>query len=158
MRISPREKVRCAGERPWLLLVPWLLSACASTSSSGLRLYPIADGPTGAAVEARLTRACQVGDCRVQRATLTLPDGEVLQGEFRLLAAGADSATLSEAPSGPLGVPAPTPGRGVGLPATMTVRGNRGTRMRCEMTLSRTGQHGTGLCWSSRGEVFRLEI
>jgi hypothetical protein len=146
-------------EGHWLLLLPCLLSACASTSTDDLWLYPAAGAPQqGVVLKGRLTRSCRVGNCPVQHATLAMPDGEVLEGEIRMLSAGTDVEVVSRAPSGPLGPPGPTPGRSAGLRATMTVHDRRTTEMRCEMTLARAGRHGAGFCWNSRGSVFRAEF
>ncbi len=155
-RLVNRGAVRREGY--WLLLLPCLLSACASTSTDDLWLYPAAGAPQQDVLKARLTRSCRVGNCPVQHATLAMPDGEVLEGEIRMLSAGTDVEVVSRAPSGPLGPPGPTPGRSAGLRATMTVHDRRNTEMRCEMTLARAGRHGVGFCWNSRGSVFRAEF
>ena len=144
--------------RAWRLLGACLLSACASTASNDLKLYPTENTRPETMVTARLTRSCQVGDCRVQQATLTMPDGEILEGEFRMLAASTDATALPQAPSGPLDVPAPVPGIPTGLPASMVVHGNGGSEMRCEMTISRNGRHGAGVCWTSNNKIFQLEF
>jgi hypothetical protein len=142
----------------WLLLFALALGACASTSVDELRLYPVTGVPTETVIQARLTRSCQLGDCRLQHASVTMPDGEVLQGEVQMLGAASDAATIPQAAAGPLGSSGETGERVVGMPATMTLRSDRGTHMRCELTLSRTGRRASGLCWSSRGQVFRLEL
>lgn len=142
----------------WLLLAGCQLSACASTAGNELRLYPTEPGHQETVVTAHLTRSCEVGDCRVQRAALAMPDGEILEGEFRMLAAGTDTAALPHGSSGPLGAPAPIPGIPRGLPASMVLHGPAGSEMRCEMNISRDGRHGAGVCWTSDNKVFQLEF
>lgn len=149
----PRRSGRLAAV---LLAVAGLLGGCALTSSSQIRFYPSSAEGAGVPFTAPLARSCQFDDCRVQQIELRMPDGEVFSGELRFLPAGVT-------PVEPFSAPLPATGALLDeaprrRSAVMTVVGNRGSRMRCELVFSAGARHAAGICKSASGATYTVEI
>lgn len=139
-----------------LAVLAVLTGACALSSSSQIRFYPVSTERTTAPFATVLKRSCELDDCRTQRVEMQLPDGEVLTGELRFLPAGAT-------PVAPFAQPAPATGALQDeaprrRPAVMTVVGNRGSRLRCDLIFSAGARHAAGVCKNSAGATYTVEI
>jgi hypothetical protein len=102
-------------------------------------------------------------------AELTMPDGELLQGEYSIVAAGSISASSISASKtagvalgragccwllvGGTGGDAAMAGRGQGQ---ALLYGNHGTSVQCEFANSNMTGHGYGTCESSKGGQYRM--
>jgi hypothetical protein len=81
--------------------------------------------------------------------TVTMPDGEILHGEYQVTenaaigmgVAGAHTATAI--------------GFGSGRPVVISATGNAGTIINCEGSLDIAG-HGSGICETNRGNKYRV--
>lgn len=135
-----------------LLATALAVSGC----SRDARLYPanLEAGP--AAVKAKFTDA-GMGTGPVE---LTLPDGEVLRGEFGTISTAtygfgsgyATSGTRSVLTTGSVSsVPGSMPGR-------VALIGDRGTRGECEYQVNSWTSSGTGMCKFSNGAVYNLHF
>ena len=82
--------------------------------------------------------------------TVTMPDGEVVQGEYQL----TENAAVG---MGAGGRTAAAIGYGSGRPVVVNAIGNRGTMMNCEGALD-IGGHGSVICETNRGQRYRTMI
>jgi hypothetical protein len=80
--------------------------------------------------------------------TVTMPDGEILHGEYRV----TENAAVGMAFAG--GRMATAVGYGSGRPVVVQATGDRGTVMTCEGTAD-IGGHGSGIC-ETRGNHYRM--
>jgi hypothetical protein len=143
---------------PWLAAFAALaLAGCTSAVSSRARLSPTTD-LGGTPIVAEVERSCRLGDCRVQRVRMVLPDGEVLEGDLTFIPPGltVPGGTWG---GGLLGVPAV----GIaGVPsrraAELTLQGNRGTRLSCELVFVAGARQGSGLCRSATGVSYLVDL
>jgi hypothetical protein len=71
--------------------------------------------------------------------TITMPNGEVLRGEYQITENAAVGFGIAGAHT------ATAVGYGSGRPTVITAVGDRGTIMNCEATTDISG-HGTGIC------------
>ena len=81
--------------------------------------------------------------------TVTMPDGEVLHGEYQItenaaVGVGIAGAHISSAVA-----------YGSGRPVVISASGDRGTIINCEGAAD-IGGHGSGVCETSRGFKYRL--
>jgi hypothetical protein len=83
--------------------------------------------------------------------TITMPDGEVLQGEYQV----TENAAIGMGFSG--GRSATAIGYGSGRPVVVNAVGNRGTIMNCEGALD-IGGHGSLICQTGRGQRYRMMV
>ena len=127
-----------------ILLIPptILLTACTDTA----RMYPIdpvsmqAGIPTIQFVRQGLGRG---------PVTVTMPDGEILKGEYQL----TENASIGFGFSGARSATAIA--YGSGRPVVISAVGDRGTIMNCEGAAD-IGGHGSGLCQTSKGMKYRV--
>lgn len=133
-----------------------LVGACAPLSSTARMSFYPRGGERSDRFSTELRRSCELGDCRVQRVEMPWRTGEVLTGELRLLTVGV---TPVEATVGP--VPATSallddvPRR---RPGVMTLEGNRGSRVKCELIFSAGTRHAVGTCKTSTGETYTVDL
>jgi hypothetical protein len=118
--------------------------------------YPLGGDASQAPFSTELARSCELDDCRTQRVELRWPGGELLTGELRLLAVGV-------APPEPTVGPAPATGAILDdlprrRPGVMTVSGDRGSRLRCELTFSAGTRHAVGVCKHSSGASYTVDL
>jgi hypothetical protein len=81
--------------------------------------------------------------------TVTMPDGEVLHGEYQVTENAAVGIGFSGAHT------ATAVGFGSGRPVVISATGDRGTIMNCEGSAD-IGGHGSGICETSRGGKYRV--
>jgi len=95
--------------------------------------------------------------------TITMPDGEVVKGEYSIVRGGsasfgtiygsvygaAGSASVSGSTSSYV-----VPG---GSPGTASAFGGKGTTMQCEFYNDNFSGHGNGACSSNKGALYRLQ-
>jgi hypothetical protein len=95
-------------------------------------------------------------------ARITMPDGEVLQGEYSIVFGGAVGfGSIFGSVYGPSGSASVSgtsanvsiEGKGQGQASLV---GNRGTTIQCEFANANMTGHGFGACRSSRGILYRL--
>ncbi len=119
-----------------------LLGGCTLSSTAQARFTPTS-GDRGAGFTTELVRSCELDDCRTQAVRLTLPDGEVLSGQLRLLSGGpimADAVAASQDRR----------------PATMSLVGDRGSRLQCELLFSAGARNARGVCKASGGAAYSV--
>jgi hypothetical protein len=121
-----------------------------------MSFYPLGGSGPASPFASELTRSCVLDDCRVQRVRLQWPTGEVLTGELRLLAVGV-------APVEPTLGPAPATGAILDdvprrRPGVMSLSGDRGMRLHCELTFSAGTRHAVGACKSSTGAAYTVDL
>lgn len=96
-------------------------------------------------------------------AEITMPDGEVLNGEFSIVRGGAIGfGSIYGAVYGPNGTATVSggstnyvvPGGSPGMASTF---GNKGTSMDCEFYNDNFSGHGMGACRSSKGALYRRQ-
>ena len=134
--------------------------APASAAVRSARLYPANDlARTGGVLSAQFTDS-RVGHGAIE---MTMPDGEVLKGEYSVVRGGAvQFGSIFESVYGPGGVATGTstassytmPGSS---PGTASAFGSNGTSMSCEFYNDNVSGHGLGACKSSRGALYRLQ-
>jgi hypothetical protein len=83
--------------------------------------------------------------------TVTMPDGEVLRGEYQV----TENAAIGVGFAG--GHTAAALGYASGRPVVISATGERGTIMNCEGYLD-IGGHGSLICQSSRGQKWRIMV
>jgi hypothetical protein len=94
---------------------------------------------------------------------MTMPDGEVLKGEYSVVRGGAvQFGSIFESVYGPGGV-----ATGTGTSSSYSVSGSRtgmasafgskGSSMDCEFYNDNVSGHGMGACKSSQGALYRLQ-
>lgn len=121
-----------------------------------MSFYPMGGAASKAPFGAQLTRSCELDDCRVQRVEMQWPDGEVLTGELRLLPPGVTPAEPTVGPRPATGaILDDAPRR---RPGVMTLVGNRGSQLRCELTFSAGTRHAVGLCKSATGATYTVDL
>jgi hypothetical protein len=121
-----------------------LVGGCALSSSSQARFTPTA-GERSAGFTTELVRSCEIDDCRTQRVRLVMPDGEVMTGSLRLLTAG---------PLSPDTVAASQDRR----PASLSLSGDRGSRLQCELLFSAGARNARGVCKSTDGRAYAVSF
>ena len=115
-------------------LVGLLLAGC--TVERDWRLYP-----TDAAAGSPVLEGHMVGHGNLHGvADLTMPDGELLHGDYTIVAGGAASIFA-------LG----NEGHG-----TAVLRGASGLTVQCDFSNNNSLGHGYGTCRSSKGAVYKL--
>lgn len=134
-----------------------LTAACASLSSTGrMSFYPLGGDRSQPPFSTDLKRSCELDDCRTQRVELRWPSSELMTGELRLLAVGVTPAEPTVGPAPATGailddVPRRRPG-------VMTLVGDRGSRLRCELTFSAGTRHAVGTCKHSSGVTYTVDL
>lgn len=134
-----------------------LLASCMSLSSTGrMSFYPVGGDRSQPPFATELKRSCELDDCRIQRVELRWPNGEVLTGQLRLLSVGVTPAEPTVGPAPATGailddVPRRRPG-------VMTLVGDRGSRLQCELTFSAGTRHAVGTCKSSAGALYTVDL
>lgn len=94
---------------------------------------------------------------------MTLPDGEVLTGEYTVVRGGAvQFGSIFESVYGPGGVAtgtgtASTYSMAGSSPGTASAFGSKGSSMDCEFYNDNVSGHGMGACRSSQGALYRLQ-
>jgi hypothetical protein len=81
--------------------------------------------------------------------TVTMPDGEILKGEYQITENAAIGVGLSGART------ATAIGYGSGRPVVISATGERGTIMNCEGAAD-IGGHGSGVCETNKGGKYRV--
>jgi hypothetical protein len=134
-----------------------LSGACVSLSSAGrMTFYPIGGAPSQPPFSAELHRSCEIDDCRIQRVEMRWPTGELFSGQLRLLAVGV-------APAEPTVGPAPATGAILDdvprrRPGVLTLAGDRGTRLQCELVFSAGTRHAVGTCKTGAGAAYTVDL
>ena len=90
-------------------------------------------------------------------AVMTMPDGEVLQGHYRLAIGGAISSGYATAvvPRGVATISATSTTTPMQNPFTLQATGNRGTIMTCQGSAGGLG-HGDAVCSTNRGAQYQM--
>lgn len=90
-------------------------------------------------------------------ATMTMPDGEVLQGHYRLAVGGAVSSGYATAvgPYGAATVSSSAVTTPMQNPFTLQATGNRGTTITCQGSAGGLG-HGDAICSTNRGAQYQM--
>lgn len=125
-------------------LVLGLIGGCALSTTSQARFTPTA-GDRAAGFTTELVRSCELDECRTQSVRLVLPDGEVMTGRLRLLSAG---------PLSPDAVAATQDRR----PASLSLSGDRGSRLQCELLFSAGARNARGVCKASDGRAYAVSF
>jgi hypothetical protein len=81
--------------------------------------------------------------------TVTMPDGEVLHGEYQITENAAVGVGIAGAHVGT------AVAYGSGRPVVISATGDRGTIINCEGSAD-IGGHGSGVCETSRGLKYRV--
>jgi hypothetical protein len=81
--------------------------------------------------------------------TVTMPDGEILRGEYQIM----ENAAVGFAFSGTRAATAVS--YGSGRPIVISATGDRGTIMNCDGAAD-IGGHGSGTCETNRGNKYRV--
>lgn len=140
-------------QAPASLIVAILQVSCATVASTEATLQRLEPEP-GPAQTVQLVRFCEVGDCRVQRAEMTMPDGEVLSGTLTQRTAsvrsGVGIANLqAQASKGG--------GPNVRL-GTLRLSADQGMSLECNLLLRIGGRHANGSCTTEQtDEKYRLD-
>jgi len=133
-----------------------LLSATACTVVRSPHLYPSDE----IASKTGVLEAQMVGHGNLHGTLeLTMPDGELLQGEYSIVAGGAVGVGNAYASSGSASgfgtfSSIAMAGSGNGM---ASLYGNRGTSLHCEFQNNNLTGHGYGVCQSSKGTHYRME-
>jgi hypothetical protein len=134
-----------------------LASGCVSLSSAGrMTFYPLGGTASQPPFSAELRRSCEIDDCRIQRVEMRWPTGEQLTGQLRLLAVGV-------APAEPTVGPAPATGAILDdvprrRPGVLSLVGDRGTRLQCELIFSAGTRHAVGTCKTAAGAAYTVDL
>lgn len=120
-----------------------------------MRFAPTSVERPAAPFATELTRTCVVDDCRTQTVQLRMPDGESMTGQRRFLSGGAASG---EASGIGVGWASPVVASQERRPAVMTLMGDRGSRLTCELLFSAGTRHATGLCRSPSGASYAVSL
>lgn len=134
-----------------------LATGCASLSSTArMGFYPLGGDRSQEPFFTDLKRSCELDDCRSQRVELRWPSGELMTGELRLLAVGVTPPEPTVGPAPATGaILEDVPRR---RPGVMTLSGDRGSRLRCELTFSAGTRHAVGLCKHSSGAAYTVDL
>jgi hypothetical protein len=119
-----------------------LLSNCADSA----RMYPM--DPTAMQAGTPKFEFVRQGMGRGP-VTVTMPDGEILRGEYQITENAAVGVGFAGART------ATAVGYGSGRPVVISATRDRGTVMNCEGTAD-IGGHGSGICETSRGNKYRV--
>jgi len=135
-----------------------LLTACAVQPQTA-GLYPANDAAAASGVARAVFTPNGTGHGAI---ALTMPDGEVIQGEYSIVRGGVVGfgtiygsvygATSTASYSGGT-TSYSMPGASQGVASGV---GERATRMDCEFINDNVSGHGNGACRSSRGGLYRL--
>jgi hypothetical protein len=124
------------------------------------RLYPSNDLARASGVLSAQFTASGTGHGSIE---MTLPDGEVLKGEYTVVRGGAiQFGSIFESVYGPGGFATgtgtsstyTTPGSSKGMASAF---GSKGSSMDCEFYNDNVSGHGMGACKSSQGALYRLQ-
>jgi hypothetical protein len=133
------------------------LAACGVERT--IHLYPANDAAATTVLQGRL-----VGDGNLHGTLeLTMQDGELLTGEFAIVAGGSVGVGIASANT--YGAGTALYGTGAAFNVAMSASGageanlvgNKGTMMACEFANNNTAGHGYGTCKSSQGGVYRMQ-
>ena len=157
--VSPRSMGRGAPIRPAVCLIGVLVMVCgcASTATTDATFYRVTADETPGRETVQLTRSCQVGDCRVQAVTMSMPDGRVLEGTLTIVPAGSTGGAVGITNlqgASAAAAPARPPNARM---ARMSLSGDGGERLQCQLLLRVGGRHATGSCRSADGLDYRIE-
>lgn len=126
---------------PIILLSAAGLLGCTSQA----RIYPMDDAALKAGAPKIEFTQYGLGRGPV---TITMPDGEILKGEFQV----TDSATIGTGVVGLTSVTAMSSGPSA---VVLAATGDRGTIINCEGTTDIMG-HGSGICSTNKGRKYRV--
>jgi hypothetical protein len=127
---------------PLLMGIAVLLASCADQA----RIFPMDDVALQAGVPKVEFTRYGLGHGPV---TATMPDGEVLRGEYQV----TENAAVGFGVSGARTTTAV--GYGSGRPVVINTVGERGTIMNCEGTAD-LGGHGSAVCQTNKGGKYRV--
>lgn len=130
-----------------LIVVIALGAVCAGCSDTG-RSFPLDDASLAAGVPKFEFVRQGLGHGPV---TVTMPDGEVLQGEYQV----TNNDAVGVAFAG--GHMATAIASGSGRPVAVNATGPRGTILTCDGTLDIAG-HGSLICQTNRGTRYRVMV
>jgi len=146
MRIPGSNAVRFVGPTIRIFAVA-LATSCAACADQG-RVYPLDDASLRAGSPKVDFTRFGLGHGPI---TMTMPDGEVLQGEYQV----TNNEAVAVGVAG--GRTATAVGVGGGRPVVANAIGNRGTIMNCEGVID-LGGHGSLICRSNRGLSYRIMV
>jgi hypothetical protein len=131
------------------------VAGCTLSSSAQMRFAPTSVERPASPFSTELTRTCVVDDCRTQTVQLRMPDGESMTGQLRFLS-GAVAA--GEGTSVGIGWTTPGVASQERRPAVMTLTGDRGSRLTCELLFSTGTRHASGLCRAPSGASYAVSL
>lgn len=139
------------------VILSFLLAGCTVTRT--VHLYPISPIPSETAV----LQGVIVGHGQGHgTAKITMPDGEILLGEYSIVFGGSVGfGTILASVYGPNGVKSVNgtstsvsiDGRGEG---SASLVGDRGTSAQCEFLNANMTGHGYGACRLSKGNIYKM--
>jgi hypothetical protein len=130
-----------------LLVIIAFGTLCAACTDTG-RSFPLDDASLAAGVPTFQFVRQGLGHGPV---TVTMPDGEVLQGEYQVTENAAVGIGFSGAHS------AVAVGYGSGRPVVVNATGPRGTILSCDGALD-IGGHGSLVCQTNHGTKYRVMV
>ena len=139
-----------------IALIGAMLFGCARTG----RLYPANEAAISSGVLTARFMAYGTGHGQVE---ITMPDGELLKGEYSIVRGGAVGfGSIYGSVYGARGATSVTgsstsfviPG---GSPGMASAFGDKGTTMHCEFYNDNLSGHGSGACRSSKDRLYRLQ-
>lgn len=136
-----------------VVLVAGYLGACSREA----RLYPANPEAGNGLLLARFTDS-GMGKGPVE---ITMPDGEVLKGEFSTTDTsnyGFGSAVASTGRSAPVIATASATSVPGNMPGVVTAIGPNGTSLRCEYVVNTFSGGGSGSCQTNKGGVYDLHF
>lgn len=138
-----------------LLLMPMLLALGACSREA--RLYPANVEAGAGLLKAKFTDS-GMGKGPVE---VTMPDGEVLHGEFSTTDTsnyGFGSAVASNGRAAPVIATASTTAVPGSMPGVVTAIGPSGTSIRCDYSVNTFSGGGAGTCKTNKGGVYDLHF
>lgn len=130
-----------------MVAVALLGALCTACADQG-RVYPLDDASLRAGIPTVDFKRYGLGHGPI---TMTMPDGEVLQGEYQVTNNGSVAVGFAG------GHMATAVASGSGRPVVANAIGNRGTIMNCEGVIDISG-HGSLICHSNRGLSYRIMV
>lgn len=126
------------------LICLWLLSLAGCMDQA--RVFPLDDAAMRAGIPKIEFGRFGIGKGPV---SVTMPDGEILKGEYQVTENSATAASLVG------GKIIPTVAYGSNRAVVLSATGPRGTIIHCDATAD-TGGHGSGTCQTNKGTRYRV--
>lgn len=131
------------------------ISLCGCSREA--RLYPANPDAGAGLLKARFTDS-GMGKGPIE---ITMPDGEVLKGEFSTTdtsSYGFGTAIASSARAGPIIATGSSTAVAGSMPGVVTAIGPNGTSIRCEYQVNTFSGSGTGSCQTNRGAMYDIHF